>query len=174
MSYKNDTSDDFTIVKRKNKKSVEKKSSIKTKLTIEDIRNNVKLNNLLNEYKPLAVILYGSLAIGKNRTTSDIDLMFIWQKKSIPSLEVLENIKKSIEEIFITTVDLVNMIYMNKQITFIDDIEQEQEYLCKDYYYIINVFNEGVIIYGDYNNKGNNCNNDKNVILFSEKFVKLV
>ena len=58
---------------------------------------------------------------------------------------------------------------MNKQITFIDDIEKE--YLCKDYYYIINVFNEGVIIYGDYDNNGNN---DKNVILFSEKFVKLV
>ena len=165
MSYDNNTSDDFTIVKRKNKKSVEKKSSIKTKLSAEDIKNNVIFNNLLNEYKPLSVILYGSLAIGKNRTTSDIDLMIVWQKKSIPSLEVLENIKKSIEEIFITTVDLVNMVYMNKQITFIDDIEQEQEYLCKDYYYIVNVYNEGVIIYG---------NDDKNIILFSEKFVKLV
>jgi predicted nucleotidyltransferase len=159
MSY----NDDFTIVKRKNKKSVEKKSSIKTKLTIEDIRSNNKLNNLLNEFRPLSVVLYGSLAIGKNRTTSDIDLMFIWQKKSIPSLEVLQNIKKSIEEIFNTTVDLVNMVYVNKQITFIDDMEQE--HLFTDYNYIINVFNEGVIIYG---------NEDKNVILFSEKFVKLV
>jgi predicted nucleotidyltransferase len=165
MSYDDDNNDDFTIVKRKNKKSVEKKSSIKTKLTIEDIKNNDKLNNLFNEFRPLSVILYGSLAIGKNRKTSDIDLMIIWQKKSIPSLEVLENIKKSIEEIFVTTVDLVNMIYMNKQITFIDDIEKE--YLCKDYYYIINVFNEGVIIYNDYNY-------DKNIILFSEKFVKLI
>ena len=44
-------------------------------------------------------------------------------------------------------------------------IEKEQEYLCKDYYYIVNVYNEGIIIYGDDN---------KNVILFSEKFVKLV
>ena len=165
MSYDNNTSDDFTIVKRKNKKSVEKKFSIKTKLTIEDIRNNDKFINLLNEYRPLSVILYGSLAIGKNRTTSDIDLMIVWQKKNIPSLEVLENIKKSIEKIFSTTVDLVNMVYMNKQITFIDDIEKEQEYLCKDYYYIVNVYNEGVIIYG---------NDDKNIILFSEKFVKLV
>lgn len=163
MSY-NDT-DDFIIVKKKYKKSVKVETSIKTKLTIEDIKNNVKLNNLLNEYKPLAVILYGSLAIGKNRTTSDIDLMIIWQKKNIPSLEVLENIKKSIEEIFNTTVDLVNMVYMNKQITFIDDVEKEQEYMCKDYYYIVNVFNEGVIIYG---------NNNKNIILFSEKCVKLV
>jgi predicted nucleotidyltransferase len=159
MSY----NDDFTIVKRKNKKSVEKKSSIKTKLTIEDIRNNNKLNNLLNEFRPLSVVLYGSLAIGKNRTTSDIDLMIIWNKKNVPSLEVLENIKKSIEEIFVTTVDLINMIYMNKQITYVDDIEKE--YVYKDYYYIVNVFNEGVIIYGDV---------DKNVILFSEKFVKLV
>ena len=164
MSY-NDTDKDFTIVKRKNKKTVKVETSIKTKLTTEDIKNNVIFNNLLNEYKPLSVILYGSLAIGKNRTTSDIDLMFIWQKKSIPSLEVLENIKKSIEEIFITTVDLVNMVYMNKQITFIDDIEQEQEYLCKDYYYIVNVYNEGVIIYG---------NDDKNIILFLEKSVKLI
>jgi predicted nucleotidyltransferase len=165
MSY-NDTNDDFTIVKRKNSKNkCIINSTIKTKLTIEDIKNNVIFNNLLNEYKPLSVILYGSLAIGKNRTSSDIDLMFIWQKKSIPSLEVLQNIKKSIEEIFVTTVDLVNMVYMNKQITFIDDIEQEQEYLCKDYYYIVNVFNEGVIIYG---------NDDKNIILFSEKSVKLV
>ena len=164
MSY-NDTDKDFTIVKRKNKKTVKVETSIKTKLTTKDIKNNVIFNNLLNEYKPLSVILYGSLAIGKNRTTSDIDLMFIWQKKSIPSLEVLENIKKSIEEIFITTVDLVNMVYMNKQITFIDDIEKEQEYLCKDYYYIVNVYNEGVIIYG---------NDDKNIILFSEKSVKLV
>lgn len=166
MSDNNDTNDDFSIVKKKYKKSVEKKTSIKTKLTAEYIKNNVKLNNLLNEYTPLSVILYGSLAIGKNRTSSDIDLMFIWQKKSIPSLEVLENIKKSIEEIFVTKVDLVNMVYMNKQITYIDDIEQE--YLNKDYYYIVNVFNEGVIIYGDYDN------NNKNVILFSEKFVKLV
>ena len=169
MSYNNDTkydTDDFIIVKKKYKKSVEKKTSIKTKLTAEDIKNNVKLNNLLNEYKPLSVILYGSLAIGKNRTSSDIDLMFIWQKKSIPSLEVLENIKKSIEEIFVTKVDLINMVYMNKQITFIDDTEQE--YMCKDYYYIVNVFNEGVIIYGDYDN------NNKNIILFSEKCVKLV
>jgi len=159
MSY----NDDFTVVKRKNKKSVEKKPSIKIKLTIEDIKNNDKFNNLLNEFRPLTVVLYGSLAIGKNRTTSDIDLMIIWNKKNIPSLEVLENIKKSIEEIFDTTVDLVNMVYINKQITYVDDIEQE--YLCKDYYYIVNVFNEGVIIYG---------NEDKNVILFSEKFVKLV
>jgi len=165
MSYNNDTGDDFTIVKRKNKKIVKVENSIKTKLTIEDIRKNDMFKNLLNEYKPLSVVLYGSLAIGKNRTTSDIDLMFIWQKKSIPSLEVLENIKKSIEEIFITTVDLVNMVYMNKQITFIDDIEKEQEYLCKDYYYIVNVYSEGIIIYGDY---------DKNIILFSEKSVKLV
>jgi len=168
MSYNNDTkydTDDFIIVKKKYKKSVKVETSIKTKLTIEDIKNNVKLNNLLNEYKPLAVILYGSLAIGKNRTTSDIDLMIIWQKKSIPSLEVLQNIKKSIEEIFITTVDLVNMVYMNKQITFIDDVEKEQEYMCKDYYYLVNVYSEGIIIYGDY---------DKNIILFSEKCVKLV
>jgi predicted nucleotidyltransferase len=172
MSYNNDTNDDFIIIKKKYKKSVEKKPSIKTKLTIEDIKNNYKLYNLLNEYKPLSVILYGSLAIGKNRMTSDIDLMIIWNKKNIPSLEVLENIKKSIEEIFVTTVDLVNMVYMNKQITYIDDIEQE--YLNKDYYYIVNVFNEGVIIYGDYDNNENNCNNDKNIILFSEKFVKLV
>jgi len=165
MSYNNDTGDDFTIVKRKNKKIVKVENSIKTKITIEDIKNNVMFKNLLNEYRPLSVVLYGSLAIGKNRTTSDIDLMFIWQKKSIPSLEVLEYIKKSIEEIFITTVDLVNMVYMNKQITFIDDIEKEQEYICKDYYYIVNVYSEGIIIYGDY---------DKNVILFSEKSVKLV
>ena len=165
MSY-NDTNDDFTIVKRKNSKNkCIINSTIKTKLTIEDIKNNVIFNNLLNEYKPLSVILYGSLAIGKNRTTSDIDLMFVWQKKSIPSLEVLQNIKKSIEEIFITTVDLVNMVYMNKQITFIDDIVKEQEYMCKDYYYIVNVYSEGIIIYGDY---------DKNIILFSEKSVKLV
>ena len=165
MSDNNDTNDDFSIVKKKYKKSVEKKTSIKTKLTAEYIKNNVKLNNLLNEYTPLSVILYGSLAIGKNRTSSDIDLMFIWQKKSIPSLEVLQNIKKSIEEIFNTTVDLVNMVYMNKQITFIDDVEKEQEYMCKDYYYIVNVYSEGIIIYGDY---------DKNIILFSEKSVKLV
>jgi len=165
MSYNNNTGDDFTIVKRKNKKIVKVENSIKTKITIEDIRKNDNFINLLNEYRPLSVVLYGSLAIGKNRTTSDIDLMFIWQKKSIPSLEVLENIKKSIEEIFITTVDLVNMVYMNKQITFIDDIEKEQEYLCKDYYYIVNVYSEGIIIYGDY---------DKNIILFSEKSVKLV
>jgi predicted nucleotidyltransferase len=166
MSYNNDTkydTDDFIIVKKKYKKSVKVETSIKTKLTIEDIKNNVKFNNLLNKYKPLAVILYGSLAIGKNRMSSDIDLMIIWQKKNIPSLEVLENIKKSIEEIFDTTVDLVNMVYMNKQITYVNDIEQE--YLCKDYYYIVNVFNEGIIIYGD---------DDKNIILFSEKFVKLV
>ena len=165
MSYDNNTIDaidNFTIVKRKNNKSVKKKPCINKKLTAEDIKNNIKLNNLLNEYSPLSVILYGSLAIGKNRTTSDIDLMIVWQKKSIPSLEVLENIKKSIEEIFITTVDLVNMVYMNKHKTFIDDIEQ---YLNKDYNYIINVFNEGIIIYG---------NEDKNIILFSEKSVKLV
>ena len=164
MSYYNDTYDDFTIVKRKNSKS---KSIINTtnnkKLTIEDIKNNDMFKNLLNEFSPLSVILYGSLAIGKNKTTSDIDLMFIWQKKSIPSLEVLQNIKKSIEEIFERKVDLVNMVYMNKQITFIDDIEEE--YLCKDYYYIVNIFNEGVIIYG---------NDDKNIILFSEKSVKLI
>ncbi len=165
MSYDNDTYDDFTIVKRKNTKSIKVENSIKIKLTIEDLKNNDMFNNLLNEYSPLSVILYGSLAIGKNRTTSDIDLMFIWQKKSIPSLEVLQNIKKSIEEIFERKVDLVNMVYMNKQITFIDDIEKEEEYLSKDYYYIVNVFNEGVIIYGDY---------DKNVILFSEKSVKLI
>ena len=167
MSYDNNTYDDFTIVKRKNSKSksISNTTNNKKKLTIEDIKSNIIFNNLLNEYRPLSVVLYGSLAIGKNRTTSDIDLMFIWQKKSIPSLEVLENIKKSIEEIFITTVDLVNMVYMNKQITFIDDIEKEQEYMCKDYYYIVNVYNEGVIIYG---------NDDKNVILFSEKSVKLV
>ena len=166
MSYNNDTYDDFTIVKRKNSKS---KSIINTtnnkKLTIEDIKNNVIFNNLLNEYSPLSVILYGSLAIGKNRTTSDIDLMFIWQKKSIPSLEVLQNIKKSIEEIFERKVDLVNMVFKNKQITFIDDIEREQEYLCRNYYYVVNVFNEGVIIYGKDN---------KNIILFSEKCVKLI
>ena len=143
MSYSNDTNDDFTIVKRKNKKTLKVETSIKTKLIIEDIKNNIIFINLLNSYNPLSVILYGSLAIGKNRTSSDIDLMFIWNKKNIPSLEVLENIKKSIEEIFDTTVDLVNMVYMNKQITYIDDIEQE--YLCKDYYYIVNVYNEGII-----------------------------
>ena len=167
MSYKNDTCDDFTIVKRKNSKGKHTINSTNNnkKLNIEDIKNNDMFNNLLNEYSPLSVILYGSLAIGKNRTTSDIDLMFIWQKKNIPSLEVLQNIKKSIEEIFERNVDLVNMVYMNKQITFIDDIEKEQEYLCKDYYYIVNVFNEGVIIYG---------NDDKNIILLSEKLVKLV
>jgi predicted nucleotidyltransferase len=165
MSYSNDTNDDFTIVKRKNKKTLKVETSIKTKLTIEDIKNNDKFINLLNSYNPLSVILYGSLAIGKNRTSSDIDLMLVWQKKNIPSLEVLENIKKSIEEIFERKVDLVNMVYMNKQITYVDDIEQEQKYLCKDYYYIINVYNEGVIIYGK---------DDKNIILFSEKSVKLV
>jgi predicted nucleotidyltransferase len=167
MSYNDDNNDDFTIVKRKNLKSkyIINSTNNNKKLTADDIKNNVIFNNLLNNYKPISVILYGSLAIGKNRTTSDIDLMIVWQKKSFPLLEVLENIKKSIEEIFDTTVDLVNMIYMNKQITFIDDIEKEQEYICKDYYYIVNVFNEGIIIYG---------NKDKNIILFSEKFVKLV
>jgi predicted nucleotidyltransferase len=167
MSYNDDNNDDFTIVKRKNLKSkcIINSTNNKKKLTAEDIKNNVIFNNLLNNYKPISVILYGSLAIGKNRTSSDIDLMIIWQKKNIPSLEVLENIKKSIEEIFDTTVDLVNMVYMNKQITFVDDMEKEQEYMCKDYYYIVNVFNEGIIIYG---------NDDKNIILFSEKFVKLV
>jgi len=165
MSNDNDTCDDFILVKKKNKKSVEKKTSIKKKLTIEDIRKNDNFINLLNEYRPLSVVLYGSLATDKNRTTSDIDLMFVWQKKSIPLLEVLEYIKKSIEEIFITSVDLVNMVYMNKQITFINDIEKEEEYLSNDYYYIVNVYNEGVIIYGDY---------DKSIILFSEKSIKLI
>ena len=167
MSDDNDTDDKFTLVKRKNSKSkcIINTTNNNKKLTLEDIKNNIKFNNLLNEYSPLSVILYGSLATGKNRITSDIDLMFIWQKKSIPSLDVLENIKKSIEEIFERKVDLVNMVYMNKQITFIDEIEKEEEYLSKDYYYIVNVYNEGVIIYG---------NDDKNVILFSEKSVKLV
>jgi predicted nucleotidyltransferase len=164
MSYDNDTCDDFIIVKRKKSKSIISTTNNK-KLTLEDIKSNDMFKNLLNVYSPLSVILYGSLATGKNRISSDIDLMFIWQKKSIPSLEVLLNIKKSIEEIFITTVDLVNMVYMNKQIIFIDDVEKEQEYMCKEYYYIVNVYNEGIIIYGDY---------DKNIILFSEKSVKLI
>jgi predicted nucleotidyltransferase len=126
MSYNDDNNDDFTIVKRKNLKSkyIINSTNNNKKLTTDDIKNNIIFNNLLNNYNPLSVILYGSLAIGKNRTTSDIDLMFVWQKKSIPLLEVLENIKKSIEEIFDTTVDLVNMVYMNKQITFIDYIEK--------------------------------------------------
>ena len=34
MSYNDDNNDDFTIFKIKNKNSVEKKTSIKTKLTI--------------------------------------------------------------------------------------------------------------------------------------------
>ena len=133
--------DGFICVKKSSKKSSKEKLEEKEEklISINDIKCNTEFIDLLNEYKPLSVIVYGSTARGTNKLTSDIDFMIIWKKGGMPSDEELEEIKKIIINIFKKPIDFVSMVLQNKE------VDEED----KNYNYMHNVCAEGVVVYGD-------------------------
>jgi predicted nucleotidyltransferase len=137
--YPEDDDEGFITVKkkvRKEKKVKEEERLIK----IDDIKCNVDFINLLNKYKPLSVIVYGSTAKGTNKPTSDIDFMIIWKKIiNVPSVEELEEIKQNIISIFKKPIDFVSMVLTTEEV---DETN-------KNYHYMHNVYNEGIVVYGD-------------------------
>lgn len=146
--------DGFVCVKKSYKKKEQKEQNEEKLISIDDIKCNVEFINLLNIYKPLSVIVYGSTARGTNKLTSDIDFMVIWKKFSdIPDDVELKKIKKTIMDIFKKPIDFVSMVLENKEISE-EDI---------NYHYMQNVCAEGIVVYGDIL---------KSNILFSRKVVK--
>ena len=133
--------DGFICVKRSSKKSSKEKleQNEEKLISINDIKCNIEFINLLNKYKPLSVIVYGSTARGTNKLTSDIDFMVIWKKGNIPDDDELEEIKEIIINIFKKQIDFVSMVLENKEVS-------EEN---KNYNYMHNVCAEGVIVYGD-------------------------
>ncbi len=125
------------------KKKVRKEKKVKEEerlIKIDDIKCNVDFINLLNKYKPLSVIVYGSTAKGTNKPTSDIDFMIIWKKIiNVPSVEELEEIKQNIISIFKKPIDFVSMVLTTEEV---DETN-------KNYHYMHNVYNEGIVVYGD-------------------------
>jgi hypothetical protein len=69
--------DGFVCVKKIFKKREGKEHNEEKLISIDDIKCNTEFIDLLNKYKPLSVIVYGSTATGKNKLTSDIDFMVI-------------------------------------------------------------------------------------------------
>lgn len=131
----------FIDVKRKHRKSKEQKEQKEERLIkIDDIRCNVEFINLLNIYKPLSVIVYGSTARGTNKLTSDIDFMVIWKKDNdIPSDPELLIIKETIKKIFNKEIDFVSMVLTK------EEVDKKDE----NYNYMENVYIEGIVVYGD-------------------------
>jgi predicted nucleotidyltransferase len=130
-------SDGFTCFKKSSKEKLEQNEE--RLISINDIKCNIEFINLLNEYKPLSVIVYGSTARGTNKLTSDIDFMVIWKKGNIPDDDELKEIKETIINIFKKQIDFVSMVLENKEVS-------EEN---KNYNYMHNVCAEGVVVYGD-------------------------
>jgi len=138
--YPEEDDEGFTTVKRKARKEKKEEKKGEKLIRIDDIKCNVEFINLLDIYKPLSVIVYGSTARGTNKPTSDIDFMIIWKKdKNVPPVEVLEEIKQNIINIFKKPIDFVSMVLTTVEV---DETN-------KNYHYMHNVYNEGIVVYGD-------------------------
>jgi predicted nucleotidyltransferase len=130
----------FVCIKKNYNRREPKEQNTDKLISINDIKCNTEFINLLNKYKPLSVIVYGSTARGNNKLSSDIDFMVIWKKMSdLPSDEELLIIKQTIIDIFKKPIDFVSMVIDNKEVSE-EDI---------NYNYMQNVYIEGIVVYGD-------------------------
>jgi predicted nucleotidyltransferase len=130
----------ITVIKKKVRKEKKEEKKEERLLRIDDIKCNVEFINLLKKYKPLSVIVYGSTARGTNNPTSDIDFMIIWKKEiNVPPVEELQEIKQKIINIFKKRIDFVSMVPTTVEV---DETN-------KNYHYMHNVYNEGIVVYGD-------------------------
>jgi predicted nucleotidyltransferase len=139
MSSYGEVNDTWTVVKSKKRGSERRdENENSTKITIDYVRDNLKF---LKQYNPRSVFVYGSVAKGTNRPSSDIDILIIWEKK-IP--KNIAKIKNDIEIFFKRKVDFVSLFYKGK-ITFDCDennISQPESFLS-------NIITECIPIFGD-------------------------
>lgn len=102
----------------------------------------------VGDQKPLSIFLFGSVARKSQHAGSDVDLLVIW-RYNMPTMETVSSIKKDLERIFRSKVDLINMVYKRK----LQDYTQ-----IGDTDFLDNIFPEVVPVYG---------NNDKQNIRLS-------
>jgi predicted nucleotidyltransferase len=121
------------VIPTKRKRTNRKTSREKLEVNLSTIKQYFP--DIIEKYKPRAVFLYGSMARGKQRPDSDIDLMFIWNREIPPnSVEIL----KEISSFFSKKVDMVNMIYVGKPVDIVNDNE----------YFLSNVYQDAIMLFG--------------------------
>jgi len=129
-----DNGDQWTIIQKKTVKY--KQTNIKQDKPLSEIQETVI--QILQDYNPYAIYLYGSRTKKTNKIDSDIDLMVFW-KKNIPNINFLYDIKNELINTLNLNVDFVNMIIKNKIIT------TTEKNMC----FYDNVISEAIKIYGD-------------------------
>jgi predicted nucleotidyltransferase len=94
--------------------------------------------DVIEKYRPMAVFLYGSMAIGKQTPQSDIDLLFIWSKH-VPTN--VADIRDELANVFQRKVDLVNMVHTGR-------LEKDSKD-TRDVDFLANVLTDAIPLYGD-------------------------
>lgn len=132
--------DGFTIVCRKRRIKPKKNRVLYSrKYIIENIRN------IMLEYKPYAVYLYGSVSRNEHTINSDIDIMVIWKK--IPNNEKLDAIHYRLYTFFDKKIDFVNYRCKNDRVIIEPSTSDFIQNLLQDMICIIKPINS---IYFDY------------------------
>jgi predicted nucleotidyltransferase len=113
-------------IKQKNKKI------IKNNLTRDQIIDKLKM---LEKYTPRLVVLYGSYSRNQNNSSSDIDILIIWNKMPYNT----KTIKDELVSLFNKNVDLVSMLFVktNKNIQDTQEID-----------FLDNILVDGIVIIG--------------------------
>lgn len=105
-----------------------------------DLVNSMQLKQIFCKYKNLkGVVLYGSVATGKNKATSDIDIMLVWNKYNDIFKDMID-IEIQIKKIYNKEIELVSIRY-NEKYNINDTHNNSIDY-------INNVCNEGIVLYG--------------------------
>ena len=106
----------------------------KTLISIEEVK--VKTISIMLKYCPKTVIIFGSTARETHKTESDIDILVVW-KRIVPDNSV--QIKLELETMFKKKVDLVNMIYIEKDY---EEVGQRKDL-------IDNINSDGIVVIGE-------------------------
>ena len=114
------------------------KPQVKLNLTFDDLKTIIV--DVLKEYNPYAIYIYGSRARKTNKLDSDVDIMVIWRI-----------IKYDLEEIFYMLreklgidVDFVNLLYTKNKSKIINNTDIE---------YYKNVIQDGINIFNNSDEK---------------------
>ena len=113
---------------------MEEKLLISDVISVEFIKDTVE--TILHNYKDISCYLFGSYAKGTPTTTSDIDLLLIFDKEKY-SYELIHKIKSKIRNTFEQIIKYCDPIY-----GYYDRINQDSHILFRQY------INYGVLLHG--------------------------
>jgi hypothetical protein len=111
-------------------------------MSVDDIKNNIEFINLLKQYNPYSVILYGSFVKSINNDISDDNLMFVWKKNQ--KNNNFNKIRMDISKILNKHIDTINLV-LTTELQYFEDYKNSFES------FIYNVQTEGIVLYGEKN-----------------------